>query len=415
MAKIKITKRTVEALRVAAKDYIAFDTDLPGFGVRVMPSGKRFFLVQYRRHGRTRRVMIGQFGIVTAELARREATIKLGSVRGGEGDPAAARDAERQSTTMKDLGRRFLDQHASVRCKPSTQAEYRRCVELFIQPFFAKQHARSVTTAEVSDLHWSLSHIPYQANRTLGVLSKMMNLAETWGIRDKHSNPCEDIQRYPEHKRERFLSPTELHRLGQALTAAELNETETKYAIAALRILLLTGCRLSEIQRLEWSYVDLQQKELRLPDSKTGAKTVHLGDAAVALLEALPRVNDNPFVIVGKKDKKHLTDLQHPWRRIRKAAGLDDVRIHDLRHTFASGGLLVGEGLAMIGKLLGHTQVQTTARYAHLAADPVKQAATKISDRLALALLGPIEGPSATKSNHSSIAADNDADDAAAA
>ena len=125
---------------------------------------------------------------------------------------------------------------------------------------------------------------------------------------------------------------------------------------------------------------------MRLPDSKTGAKTVHLGDAAVALLEALPRVKDNPYVIVGKKEKAHLTDLQHPWRRVGRAP-IDDVRIHDLRHTFASGGLLVGEGLAMIGKLLGHTQVQTTARYAHLASDPVKQAATKISDRLALALL----------------------------
>jgi hypothetical protein len=155
MAKIKITKRTVEALKVTAKDYIAFDTDLPGFGVRVMPSGKRFFLVQYRRHGRTRRVMIGQFGIVTAELARREATIKLGSVRGGDGDPAASRDAERQSTTMKELGRRFLDQHVSVRCKPSTQAEYRRCVELFLDPFFAEQRARSVTTADVAELHGS--------------------------------------------------------------------------------------------------------------------------------------------------------------------------------------------------------------------------------------------------------------------
>ena len=243
----------------------------------------------------------------------------------------------------------------------------------------------------------------------------MMNLAETWGIRDKHSNPCEDVERYPEQRRERFLSPTELHRLGQALTAAELNETETRYAIAAFRILLLTGCRLSEIQRLEWSYVDLQQKELRLPDSKTGAKTVHLGDAAVALLEALPRVKDNPYVIAGRKEKMHLTDLQHPWRRIRKAASLDDVRIHDLRHTFASGGLLVGEGLAMIGKLLGHTHFQTTARYAHLASDPVKQAATKISDRLALAMLGPIEGPIATKGNQSAIAADSGADDAAAA
>lgn len=415
MAKIKITKRTVEALKVAAKDYIAFDTDLPGFGVRVMPSGKRFFLVQYRRHGRTRRVMIGQFGIVTAELARREATIKLGSVRGADGDPAALRDADRQSTTMKELGRRFLDQYVPVRCKPSTQAEYRRSVELFLDPFFAKQRARSVTTADVAELHGSLSHIPYQANRTLVVLSKMMNLAETWGIRDKHTNPCEDVERYPERRRERFLSPTELQRLGQALTIAEVSRSETIFAIAAFRILLLTGCRLSEIQRLEWRYVDLQQKELRLPDSKTGAKTVHLGDAAVVLLEALPRVKDNPFVIVGKKEKTHLTDLQHPWRRIRKAAGLDDVRIHDLRHTFASGGLLVGEGLAMIGKLLGHTQVQTTARYAHLAADPVKQAATKISDRLALGLLGTLDQPSPGRAKQSSTSIDGEADEVAVA
>jgi integrase len=154
---------------------------------------------------------------------------------------------------------------------------------------------------------------------------------------------------------------------------------------------------------------------LRLPDSKTGAKTVHLGEAVVALLEALPRVTGNPYVIVGKKEKAHLTDLQHPWRRIRKIAGLSDVRIHDLRHTFASGGLLVGEGLAMIGKLLGHTQVQTTARYAHLASDPVKQAATKISDRLALALLGEIDKPSAGKTKQSGTIIDNAADEAAAA
>ena len=415
MAKIKITKRSVDALKVTSKDYIAFDTDLPGFGVRVMPSGKRFFLVQYRRHGRTRRVMIGQFGVVTAEVARREATIKLGSVRGANGDPAALRDAERQSTTMKELGERFLTQYVPTRCKPSTQAEYRRSVELFLDPFFARQHVRSVTTADVAELHGSLSHIPYQANRTLGVLSKMMNLAETWGIREKHTNPCEDVERYPERKRERFLSPKELQRLGQALTAAEANQTETKYAVAAFRILLLTGCRLSEIQRLEWRCVDLEQKELRLPDSKTGAKTVHLGEAVVVLLEALPRVTGNPYVIVGKKEKAHLTDLQHPWRRIRKAAGLSDVRIHDLRHTFASGGLLVGEGLAMIGKLLGHTQVQTTARYAHLASDPVKQAATKISDRLASALLGLVDRPSAKKASQSSKPIDDDTDDVAAA
>ena len=316
---------------------------------------------------------------------------------------------------MKELGQRFLNQYVPVRCKPSTQAEYRRSVELFLDPFFAKQRVRSVTTADVAEFHGSLSHIPYQANRTLGVLSKMMNLAETWGMRDKHTNPCEDIERYPERKRERFLSQKELQSLGQALATAETSETETKYAIAAFRLLLLTGCRLSEIQTLEWRYVDLEQKELRLPDSKTGAKTVHLGDAAVKLFEALARVTGNPYVIAGKKEKAHLTDLQHPWRRIRGTAGLGDVRIHDLRHTFASGGLLVGEGLAMIGKLLGHTQVQTTARYAHLASDPIKQAATKISDRLALALFGAVGEANVKKTQHSRLLIDNADDDSEAA
>ncbi len=199
------------------------------------------------------------------------------------------------------------------------------------------------------------------------------------------------------------------------MTAAEVNQTETKYPVAAFRIVLLTWCRLSEIQTLQWRHVDLDLKELRLPDSKTAAKTVHLGEAAVALLDALPRLIGNPYVIVGKKDMTHLTDLQHPWQRIRKVAGLADVRIHDLRHTFASGGLLVGEGLAMIGELLGHTQVQTTARYAHLASDPAKQAATKISDRLASALLGALDKPRPGKAKQSGISIDDQVDEAAAA
>jgi integrase len=392
MANAKLTKRTVESLKAGEKDYIVFDEELPGFGVRVMPSGRRFFLIQYRRHGRTRRVMIGQFGPVTAENARRAAIRMLGDVRGGDGDPAALRDAERRSTTVKDFGQRFLKEHVAVRCKPSTQYEYRRAVDLVITPFFGLQRVRSVTTADVAELHGSLSRTPYKANRVLGVLSKMMNLSELWGLRDRHTNPCEDIQKYPEHKRERFLSAPELQRLGRALSTAEAEGTESYYAVAAFRLLLLTGCRLSEIQTLEWKCVDLDAREARLPDSKTGAKTVHLGGAAVAVLRSLPRATGNPFVIVGKNDGQHLTDLQHPWRRIREAAGLQDVRIHDLRHTFASGGLAVGEGLPIIGKLLGHTQVQTTARYAHLAAAPVKLAADRIAGRLAAALLGSGDG-----------------------
>jgi integrase len=393
----KLSKRSVEALRVQATNYIAFDAELPGFGVRIMPSGKRFFLVQYRRHGRTRRVMLGQFGPLTAEVARRRALMLLAQARSGGSDPAAERDALRQSLTVEQLGARFLKEHVAVRCKPTTQSEYRRSVELFIDPFLGKQRIRSVTTADVAELHGSLSYIPYQANRTLGVLSKMMSLAEIWGLRDRHSNPCEDIQRYPEHKRERFLSLKEVKALGRALDAAESDGSEGKYACTAFRLLLLTGCRLSEIQRLRWEHVYLDEGELRLPDSKTGAKTVHLGAAAIALLRSLPRVEKNPFVIAGKNSGWYLTDLQRPWRRIRSVAVLNEVRIHDLRHTFASGGLAVGEGLSMIGKLLGHTQVQTTARYAHLAADPVKQAADKIAARLAGALLN--DGSDTTPSN----------------
>lgn len=220
-----------------------------------------------------------------------------------------------------------------------------------------------------------------------------MNLAETWGMRDRHTNPCEDIERYPERKRERFLSDTELQRLGSVLAQAECEQTEGRYAVAAFRLLLLTGCRLSETVKLEWRHVNIDSGELHLPDSKTGAKTVHLGESAAEVLRDLPRVARNPYVIVGKREGSYLSDLQHPWRRLRAAAGLDGVRIHDLRHTFASGGLAVGEGLSMIGKLLGHTQIQTSARYAHLASDPMKAAANKISDRLASALYGAREEP----------------------
>lgn len=162
----------------------------------------------------------------------------------------------------------------------------------------------------------------------------------------------------------------------------------TRSAITAIRLLMLTGCRLSEIMTLKWEDVDTTARELRLPESKTGAKVVHFGQTAATILDGIERLDDNPFVITGKKPGARLTDLQHPWRRIRDKAGLSNVRIHDLRHSYASGALALGEGLPMIGKLLGHSQVQTTARYAHLANDPVKRAAGRVSDMIGLALTG---------------------------
>ncbi len=283
---------------------------------------------------------------------------------------------------MKQLGRRFLEDYVPDHCKASTAYEYGRSVKFFIEPRIGKRKVRDIKRSDIAELHHALRETPYQANRTLGVLSKMFSLAEMWGMRPDGSNPCLHIKRYKEEKRERFLSAEEFARLGKVLDETLRDGSETRSAVVAIRLLMLTGCRLSEIQKLRWEHVDLEAGELRLPDTKTGGRAVPLAPSAVRLLESLPRDEENPWVIAGRKPGSHLTDLQHPWRRIREKAELDDVRIHDLRHSFASRALALGEGLPMIGKLLGHTQVQTTARYAHLARDTVKASAARIGDSI---------------------------------
>jgi integrase len=214
----------------------------------------------------------------------------------------------------------------------------------------------------------------------------MFSLAELWGLRPDGSNPRKHIKKYPEEKRERFLSAAELRRVGEVLKEMEAEGIELPSAILAVRLLIMTGCRLNEIMTLKWEFVDLTEKLLRLPDSKTGAKVVHLGHPAKELLEAADRIDGNPWVVTGTLPGQRLSDLQPFWQRVRARAGLKDVRIHDLRHTFASTAVASGQGLPMIGKLLGHTQVQTTARYAHLAAEPVKVAADSVANSLHQAL-----------------------------
>lgn len=383
----KLSKKTVDQLPLSYQTVTVWDAELKGFGVRVSPSGRKVYVVKCRVKGRQKFVTIGPHGPVTAEQARVRAYEVLSEAKGG-GDPARTHDEARRSPTVKSLGERFLAEHAAAHCKPSTRGEYKRSVELFINPRIGARKVVDIERKDIAELHHALSHIPYQANRTLGVLSKMFTLAEVWGLRPDGSNPCLNVKKNAERKRERFLSDEEFARLGIALSAAERDRTEAQSAIDAIRLLMLTGCRLGEIMTLEWAHVNLKARELRLPDSKTGAKVVHFGDAVGEILKGIKRLDGNPYVITGAIAGRHLTDLQHPWRRIRKAADLVDVRIHDLRHSFASSALALGEGLPMIGKLLGHTQVQTTARYAHLANAPIKAAAARISDRIGCAILG---------------------------
>ena len=387
----RLTKRTIDAFKPRPKDYIVFDVDIAGFGVRVLPSSKKSYLVQYRSGGRTRRVTFGRVGTLTPDEARREARRLLGTVAGGD-NPAQAKSDHRTAPTVKSVCERFMREYVAERCKPSTQREYKRSIELFVEPAFGTHKIVDITRTDVARLHHAMRDKPYQANRTLGVLSKMFNMAELWGLRPDGSNPCRHVQKYKEHKRERFLSADELARLGQVLAAAEAEGSESPFAVAAIRLLILTGCRLSEIQTLRWSYVG--QSYLELPDSKTGARKIPLSPAAVTALDALPRDLTNPYVIAGDRPGQHLTDLQRPWRRIRARAGLNEVRIHDLRHTYASNAIAQGLSIPMVGKLLGHTQIQTTMRYAHLADDPIREAAQLVSADLDAAMRGPSEaGP----------------------
>ena len=376
---IKISKRTVDLLEPQDRDVDHYDEDLKGFGVRVRPSGRKTYFVMMRHRCVMRRFTIGSHGSVTAEAARLKAK-QIISDLAIDKNPTAVEEAVRNSVTMKSLGERFIDEYVPCHLKPSTQGEYKRCVDIFINPEIGTMKLVSVERTDIAKIHHQLRHIPYQANRVLGVLSIMFNLAESWGLRPQFSNPCRGVRKFKEKKRERFLNREELRRLGEAL---RVEEEFAPSAVACIRLLLLTGCRLGEIQTLKWSYLDLDTCLAFLPDSKTGRKTLYLGSVAVKLLRTIPRQRGNPYVVTGDVEGQHLTDMQKPWRRIRRLAELPDVRIHDLRHTFASSGVALGQGLPIIGKLLGHSQPQTTARYAHLAASPALEVADKISENLA--------------------------------
>ena len=390
-----ISKRTVDRLSTEGKDAVFWDRELSGFGVRVYPSGTKVYVVQTRAQGKSTRIAVGRHGVISADQARRKAAMLIARIKAGE-DPSPAPSASAIRPTVAVLAERYLSEHVAVRCKPRTAEAYRWLVAKFVLPELGALAIEAVEREHIAALHHRHRGTPYQANRILEVVRKMFNLAEAWGLRKDGANPCRFVEKYKEHKRERFLTEEEFRRLGQVLSEVEAEGSETLSAVTAIRLLMLTGCRLGEVQTLRWENVDLEAGELRLPDSKTGARMVPLSRAAAGVLAALPRNPDNPWVIAGRKPGSHLTDLQHPWRRIRARAGLDDVRIHDLRHSFASRALALGESLPMIGKLLGHTQVQTTARYAHLARDSVKASASKIADSIGADILTEGMGSDAT-------------------
>ena len=353
---MKLTKRTIEAIIPPAKGIKAvWDSVLPGFGVRVLPSGRKTYVVRYRNtRGVERLLTLARCEEMHPEEAREKARQAFADVRNGK-DPKAERDTLRQSPRLTDLRDAFMERHAANR-KSGTAKNYEILWRLHIVPALGNPVVAEVTKADIDRLHSGMRATPINANRALEVLTKAFALALDWGWRTDGVNPCSKVKAFPEAKRERILGGSEVATLWQGL---ETFPCSVPFP-ALVRLLLLTGCRLSEWREAQWGWIDLEARELRLPDSKTGAKVVHLSDDVVSILDALPR--SSVYVLPGAKGGP-ITGHQKMWQRLLRKVGLSGVRIHDLRHTLASHAHQQGLSQKAIADLLGHKQMSTAARY----------------------------------------------------
>lgn len=375
----KITRSLLNKISNPDKRTYLWDDALKGFGVHLTPKGSKSYIYQYRTlTGTSRRYKIGSYPNLSPEDARRRVLEIAAKVSRGL-DPMEERKESRNAECFKDFADRYLAEHARNHKKETSANEDERLLNTSINPVLGKKRLVEIKPKEVQSLHLKLAETPYLANRVLSLLKTMFNLAEDWGLRPNHSNPCRRIKAFKEEKRQRFLSPDELKRIWVALQELEGQGKISAFAAVAIRLLVFTGARKSEVLNLQWSEVDFENHQVNLQDSKTGKKTIHLSTHARRLLKEIPRVEGNPFVCVGQKDNRPLTDIKKPWRKLLDVAEIDGLRLHDLRHSFAAFAASDGQSLHMIGGLLGHTQAQTTARYAHLASDPLKVANERVS------------------------------------
>ena len=346
------------------------------------PSGRKTYIVKYRDRGRAVKVTIGPHGAISPAAARARAAEIVTAARTGK--DLSGRDLrDSRAPTVAELGRRFLDESVTDHCKPNTKRQYRKMVEGYILPRLGTRRVPDVQRIDVVSLHHDMRATPDErqpdARDAVADVRGGRALADPPG----RLQPVSEHQAFSGRASRAVSLGRGIQPPGRSPEGGRTGGSERPSATAAIRLLMLTGCRKAEILTLRWEYVDLDRGEMRLPDSKTGAKIVHLDDPAITVLRGLTREDGNPWVITSPKPGEPLSDVYDQWHRIRCRAGIKDVRLHDLRHSYASGGLLVGEGLTMIGKLLGHNKEETTARYAHLANDPLKAAANRIASRIA--------------------------------
>lgn len=366
---------------------IRWDDDHQGFGLRIYPSGKKSFVLSYSIRGRKRLLVLGRYGYMTLDQARVDVKIKIGEILKGV-DPVAIRHSTLNKCTVKELCSVFMEKHSKVHKK--SWSEDQRRIDDKIIPIIGDLRVSLVKRTDIARLHSEIGKISiYEANRTVALMRTMFEIGRNEGLLDEMSvNPAKGIKFYKEKKRDRWITPQEIPALFQAIE----NESDI-YVRAAIKLYLYTGMRKSELLKSKWSNVDFNRKTLKLEDTKAGNNhIVPLSGAAIDILQELPRQLDNPYIIVGHKNGRGLVNISKPWIRIRKKAGLEDVRLHDLRRTVGSWMAQCGVGLQIIGKVLNHASTETTKIYARIGDDSTREVMEDHSQKI-LETISNIQSP----------------------
>jgi integrase len=377
---MNLTKTVIDKAVYRGKDGsrdVRWDAAIKGLGLRIYPDGQKAFVLSYRINGRKRLMTIGRFGVLTVDEARKLAkTYQVDILKGI--DPLGEKHKVRDEMTFKELAGKYLD-HAKVHNAPSWK-NFEWNINKHLLPAWETRKLTAIKKGDMSALHSRIgSTHPYAANRVLALIGRMFSLAALWGyVPEDHPNPARGIQKFKEQGRDRWVTPEELPTLAEAI-----NKNQNPFVRAAFWLFMLTGCRRSELLGAKWEDVDFDRCELRIPKTKSGrVHYVPLSDQAMRILKALPRFKENPHIFPGRKHEQPLQGIKRHWQKVKEAAGLLDVHLHDLRRTCGSWLATSGESLNLIGKILGHSTPRVTQVYARLAENKVKTALEEHGRRL---------------------------------
>lgn len=381
----KLIKSLIDNSLPKEKDYIVWDSEIKGFGCRILPSRKKTYVFHYRAPltKKSSYIKIGIHGNLTVDEARTKAKGLAFSIA-SENDPKEQKKKatmdQKLSITFKEFWEIFTEKHINIKHKPSSIRSNASRINKYIIPFFEKKKISEIHQDDILKFTDILSHVKGTCSKCLTLLSTAFEKAELWGYRVKNTNPCKGVYKQPDKKMERFLGDTELKKLEEILENRQHNSKSSPYTLASIWMLLYTGCRESEVLTLKWKDVHLEDGYLYLEDSKVGVITIPLNEKAKEIIRSLEKKEDNPYVFCGGVPGQHLKETKTTWRKVRELAGIPDVRLHDLRHSFASFALKKGVDLYTVSKLLGHKNITTTTRYAHLELDHLKKATNIVAE-----------------------------------